>query len=399
MPERVFQLALLAAVSVVLTTGSGSAQSDFEAYEAMLQQQRSKAVQDVADLEAEDFSLDGDGNDLAKLATVEERALSARIAGQNLALWAQMPAGSNGEAITFEPFVVGGGATVTRKFRDVVMLMKTKDAIEYDTSGPVSTFERNYGTIEPFAPKEGFCTGVFVSDATILTAAHCVCALELFNPAGRQTTMVMWGFDSGEQWVHTDPIRASRLDASASPELFDPLFCERFAATGRVQTADVALVHLDPLMADLRRVEKGLNERLVEFAWPALYFSEEQNTVMTVVGYGFNDIGGDGFSTKVAAEVPVVDRYCHRPSVVALVGCRLGQEIVLIDTIYGNDTCEGDSGGPAYIEYHGRYYLAGITSRGAISGGGCGSGGIYTLLTPKLQNWVRRNVKDFGLGL
>ena len=65
--------------------------------------------------------------------------------------------------------------------------------------------------------------------------------------------------------------------------------------------------------------------------------------------------------------------------------------MVLIDQIFGNDTCQGDSGGPVYLRYYSRFFLVGITSRAALKIGGCGTGGIYTLLTPRILAWVRKN--------
>jgi secreted trypsin-like serine protease len=38
-------------------------------------------------------------------------------------------------------------------------------------------------------------------------------------------------------------------------------------------------------------------------------------------------------------------------------------------------TCSGDSGGPAYIEKDGQFYLFGITSRGTYF---CDDSGVYT---------------------
>ena len=43
----------------------------------------------------------------------------------------------------------------------------------------------------------------------------------------------------------------------------------------------------------------------------------------------------------------------------------------------GEDTCVGDSGGPAYLDKPGGRILAGITSR-SVTTGDCGHGGIYT---------------------
>lgn len=55
------------------------------------------------------------------------------------------------------------------------------------------------------------------------------------------------------------------------------------------------------------------------------------------------------------------------------------------------DTCNGDSGGPAFIKHDdGRLLLVGITSRGAVS---CDQGGVYTLV-PSFMPWVKRVTKS-----
>lgn len=395
MSKCLLQLAAGFAFAFALTASASLAQITLENYGTGLEDETLRVI--------EEFSAGDGAEHLSQFIEIARETVAARNARRSQALLNQIPPKFEDEEITFEPFVVGDGAKHTTRFRDVVMLMKMDQPVvpvdpDPDATKPERDWARQYGAFTDFAPEEGFCTGVFVSDGTILTAAHCVCSLGLFNEAGRSTTMALWGFDFGTSWVRHGPMTASPLDSTAEPVLYDSLFCERLSATRQVQTADVALIHLDPVMGERRRLEGEINARLSEFAWPNLFLSREHK-VMTVVGYGFNELGGDGFAVKVSADVPVVDSHCHLSDVISLVRCRIGQEIVLIDTVFGNDTCNGDSGGPAYIKYYNRYYLAGITSRGAIPGNGCGSGGIYTLLTPKLQNWIRRNVRDYGSAL
>ncbi len=59
------------------------------------------------------------------------------------------------------------------------------------------------------------------------------------------------------------------------------------------------------------------------------------------------------------------------------------------------DTCNGDSGGPAFVKSRsGRLLLAGVTSRGLPS---CDRGGVYTLVPAYLQ-WIRAQVADLNIG-
>ncbi|MBM4252826.1 MAG: trypsin-like serine protease [Deltaproteobacteria bacterium] len=59
------------------------------------------------------------------------------------------------------------------------------------------------------------------------------------------------------------------------------------------------------------------------------------------------------------------------------------------------DTCNGDSGGPAFVKSaSGRLLLAGVTSRGLPS---CDRGGVYTLV-PAYLDWIRTVVASLRLG-
>ena len=64
-------------------------------------------------------------------------------------------------------------------------------------------------------------------------------------------------------------------------------------------------------------------------------------------------------------------------------------EFVAGAPLLDRDSCNGDSGGPAYIQAEDGWYLAGATSRAtASSRRPCGDGGIYTTVSAHLE-WVR----------
>ena len=59
---------------------------------------------------------------------------------------------------------------------------------------------------------------------------------------------------------------------------------------------------------------------------------------------------------------------------------------VVFDQQHGKASCEGDSGGPAYIQVEGQYRLFGVTSRGTR---GCNGYVVYSdVTTPKLHAWL-----------
>jgi endonuclease G len=63
----------------------------------------------------------------------------------------------------------------------------------------------------------------------------------------------------------------------------------------------------------------------------------------------------------------------------------------------GVDSCNGDSGGPAYIAAGGRFKVAGLTSRATREASvPCGDGGIYTRIDAHLD-WIRQELAGAGI--
>lgn len=72
-------------------------------------------------------------------------------------------------------------------------------------------------------------------------------------------------------------------------------------------------------------------------------------------------------------------------------------ELVLGPNYLSQDTCNGDSGGPLYVEIAGQEYLAGVTSRAAMdSTRACGDGGIYVRLDA-FTTWIKAVAQANGL--
>lgn len=213
-----------------------------------------------------------------------------------------------------------------------------------------------------------FCTGALVAPTVVLTAAHC----------GRDITRIMVGgnsvapFDQGARSVavrgvhihpsyrgaphHSNDLTVLLLDAPANAA-FVPL-----ATAAQLQTANVDLV-----------------------------------------GFGYNDpMRPLGFGTKRRVTVPMGPiRHGDDTDLGQLptvLGFHPEYEFVAGRKGLGRDSCNGDSGGPAYVaDGNGRFVLAGLTSRATREAVvNCGDGGIY-VRPEKFRAWINEVLASAGL--
>jgi len=106
-------------------------------------------------------------------------------------------------------------------------------------------------------------------------------------------------------------------------------------------------------------------------------------TSVRLAGYGHTDVDGStGYGLRRMVDVPLASndrKYGGDPAV----------EFVAGAPFLDRDSCNGDSGGPAYVQADGQWYLAGATSRATASTfRRCGDGGIYTHI-PVLSDWIK----------
>ena len=97
---------------------------------------------------------------------------------------------------------------------------------------------------------------------------------------------------------------------------------------------------------------------------------------------------------KMTVQVVVATTNCEASEHQDKFGCHKGLEIVAGGN--GLDSCNGDSGGPAYILLNGKRMLAGATSRATRNfTRPCGDGGIYTRVD-KYLDWIKTNAEANG---
>lgn len=105
-------------------------------------------------------------------------------------------------------------------------------------------------------------------------------------------------------------------------------------------------------------------------------------TQTTLVGFGNSDLlstKGFGIQREVTVDITHVRRHEDDDLDEAEQSLGFESDLEFVAGGGGFDSCNGDSGGPAYIEVAGARKVAGLTSRateGAVNP--CGEGGIYT---------------------
>ena len=238
--------------------------------------------------------------------------------------------------------VAAGGATARQDlsiFADKVFLQNAKRMIPDRTRivGGISTSE--YPDCVAVGSDDAWrCTGTLVSPNVVVTAGHCVhggCASRVF--VGEDVAMPERG----------TVITVKR--AVSHPEYSPPN-----------PTHDIAVLILakDADCTPRKVAEGDMLDRAAS---------------VRLAGYGNTDVfSSGGYGRRRMVDVPLAGadpRYGADPAT----------EFVAGAPFLDRDSCTGDSGGPAFVEWRKHWYLAGATSRATASTmRPCGDGGIYS---------------------
>ena len=193
-----------------------------------------------------------------------------------------------------------------------------------------------------------FCTGVLVHPRIVLTAGHC------FEP-GRPANAVALKAEDQTRLDDAEIISVRRM--TQHPQ---------YPSTGR---HDISVIVL-------RTASRVTPVRLAT----AQEIRQARNTKL--VGFGNDDVlSTRGFGTKREVTVPIT-------AVEGLAGVDMDEierefgfesDLEFVAGGGGFDSCNGDSGGPAYIDVAGERVVAGLTSRATETARNpCGEGGTYT---------------------
>jgi endonuclease G len=211
-----------------------------------------------------------------------------------------------------------------------------------------------------------FCTGVVVAPQVVLTAAHC----------GAEITRILIG----------DQVMPNIV--------------------GRVVGVRRAIIHPNYRPHPLN--ENDINVLILDAPAaipPAPLATTAQvaaAATIHLVGFGYNDpTAPKGFGVKREVDVPMgpVKRSNadNLAQFEALTGFHANYEFVAGRKGLGKDSCNGDSGGPAYIDTDLGRVVAGLTSRATADADvNCGAGGIY-VRTDSFRDYVNGVLASNGL--
>lgn len=206
-------------------------------------------------------------------------------------------------------------------------------------------------TVSLFSFGDSMCTGTLIARRVVATAAHCL------EGVGADEVEVVFGATVASEAPPSMRRPVASLVGHPEYSFFgqptdDP--------DGLSDDRDIGVVVLDtpaPSNIPIAPVLRGadVDARLVP-----------DTTELVIAGYGLTEFDGGGdYGRLYVASTPFIRR---------------GLSEILAGRPGSPDTCNGDSGGPAYVDVGGVLHLAGITSRAALSSQApCGDGGIYTL--------------------
>jgi len=195
--------------------------------------------------------------------------------------------------------------------------------------------------ILPGALGVGFCSGVLIGCQTFLTAAHCICT-----------------DDSGTTFTGADCIQKH-------PELLNPAGKDVFLQNaGNFAVQSIAVdpdfdfgVRGDFAVLKLKTTVTGVAPSPLDTtARPA------SGSSGTIVGFGLS--GGNAFDVGIKRAGKVVTSTCPTNLVPDSTHVCWAYETPLGAPGTDSDTCEGDSGGPLFVDLGQGPVLAGITSGG-----------------------------------
>lgn len=210
------------------------------------------------------------------------------------------------------------------------------------------------------SPESGaLCTATLIAKNIAVTAAHCV-----------EHGVDHMGIITGEEIESSDRSVLRVVDAEISKQWSEGNLAGQDAG-------DIALIRFEGKLPKGYHAAHMLPKKV----------SLQKGDQVILAGYGIsNAMKKTGAGTLRKTEVSVQDP-------------QFGKTEILLDQRNGSGACHGDSGGPAFVESNGKYYLMGVTSRGypVTAPDDCHHEVVYTRVNA-YKNWISQTAKELQKG-
>lgn len=202
------------------------------------------------------------------------------------------------------------------------------------------------------------CTGTVISDNVILTAAHCLEKMRTINV-----------------WIHAGSKLPKPYYLHELYKVRDFIVHPQFAAISSTdfpdtEINDIAVILLDKkLPPSMKAVKIQVN------------VSPTTGDELLLAGFGVTDDRNTKRATQLKTAKVTVSR--------------VWDKILVLDQTQGSGACNGDSGGPAYIEKDKELILVGVTRGAHNKSPHCHNYTEYTNAT-RFKDFILSSVKDMG---
>jgi secreted trypsin-like serine protease len=341
-------------------TGAAAPQGGQEGLPGMPSEAQLQRLQRAAD----DFAREVAGGDPARYLRVFQQAFNlaaeseaAARAGRPLSPAVSLSTGPHG--------LVTAKAASRSIFDDSVFQKNAQDLIRRRIVGGTKAGPQEFLDCVAVGGEGGFCcTGTLVGPRVVVTAGHCF---------GECSSQVLVGDDVRKKGQVVRVKKAVRHPDWDPNTLANDL-------TVLVLEQDVTGVTPRPI-ADGSQIDAA--------------------TALLLVGFGNTDPQSTrGFGVKRKVFAPIATTSCGDPAAQGRFGCNADKEVVAGAPFLNRDSCNGDSGGPAYVlDAQGRAFVAAATSRATSEASRpCGDGGIYVRLD-RYKDWIRATAETNGASL
>lgn len=231
--------------------------------------------------------------------------------------------------------------------------------------------------------RQRLCSGLYIDAFHVLTAKHCTCHKNSYAVTNDNDVL-----DPKSVWT------GARLELGNQ----GGVPCGKLADFKIAEGNDIALLTLDQPLSDGGKTARTCSAySLLQNVHLFDLWRRWRLAVATISGFGRDPVNGGRQTIRRRAEVKINSPDCRVAAARAL-GCVPYREMILglsLSPSDRTDSCIGDSGGTAYLNYQGAMVPIGIVSRGVRGASRlCGSGGVYTMLgRADITAWLNRRLQ------